>query len=298
MHITLTQMLYGCPYFLHIYESFLRGLYVGGTSILLENTDLSLIADHILKYGVTNIQGTPNQLISLNARVSQNITMSVISIECAGGLLSEMAETLLKRNFTEAVISRAWGSSETTGVCITSYLASNKSSFNIGKIIKPYKFKLSHNEITTMLISGEGIVKTIWDAGKIIHVEEWFDTKDIIEVVDDNIMFRGRLSGMIKCGGENIYPEEIEAIISKIRGVLDCIVFGIDDHLRGETIVALIQVSQVSSISEEYIKHQALNHGLRLNKIPKLMKLVPFDLPYKQSGKKDRQLAKEIYLYN
>ncbi len=285
------------PAHMHIYESFLRGLYVGGTSILVENTDLSLIADYILRYGITNIQGTPNQLISLNTRVSQNTTMSVISIECAGGLLSENAETLLKQNFTEAIISRAWGSSETTGVCITSHSASNKSPFNIGKVIKPYKFKLSDNDITTMLICGESIVKTIWDTGKIIHIGEWFDTKDIVEIVDDNILFRGRLSGMIKCGGENIYPEEIEAIISKISGILDCIVFGIDDNLRGETIVALIQVSQISSISEEYIKLQALSYGLRINKIPKLMKIVPFKLPYKQSGKKDRQKAKEIYLY-
>lgn len=285
------------PAHMHIYESFLRGLYVGGTNILLENTDLSLIADYIQKYGVTNIQGTPNQLISLNARVSQSITMSVVSVECAGGLLSEAAEILLKRNFAEAVISRAWGSSETNGVCITSYLSSDKSPFNIGKIIKPYKLKLSNSEPATMLISGEGLVKTILDGRKIIRVGEWFDTKDIVEIIDDNIIFRGRLSGMIKSGGENIYPEEIEAKISKIDGVLDCIVFGIEDHLRGEAIVALIQVSQDSSISEEYIKHEALNHGLRLNKIPRFMKLVPSVLPYKGSGKKDRQLAKEIYLY-
>lgn len=284
------------PAHMHIYESFSRGLYAGGTCILLENTELTLIADYIQKYGVTHIQGTPNQLISLNTRVSPSTTMSVVSIECAGGLLSENGERLLKRNFTEAVISRAWGSCETTGVCITSYLSDNKSSSNIGKIIKPYKLKLSDGGIPTMLLSGESIVKTIWNSGNIIHVEEWFDTKDIIELVDNNVMFRGRLSGMIKCGGENIYPEEVEGVISKISGVLDCIVFGIEDLLRGETIVALIQVSQASAITEEYIKHEALAHGLRLNKIPKLIKLVHFDLPYKQSGKKDRQLAKEIYL--
>ena len=57
---------------------------------------------------------------------------------------------------------------------------------------------------------------------------------------DNHIYLTGRKDNMIITGGENVNPEEIEAVIMQIPGVLDCAVIGLPDEKWGRKIVACI----------------------------------------------------------
>jgi acyl-coenzyme A synthetase/AMP-(fatty) acid ligase len=69
----------------------------------------------------------------------------------------------------------------------------------------------------------------------------WFRTGDRVELGPDNT-FRvlGRAGEMINVGGEKLFPQEVEAVILEVPGVLDCRVRGEPNALTGQTVVAEI----------------------------------------------------------
>ncbi|XP_058196951.1 2-succinylbenzoate--CoA ligase, chloroplastic/peroxisomal isoform X2 [Rhododendron vialii] len=73
--------------------------------------------------------------------------------------------------------------------------------------------------------------------------EDWLDTGDI-GTMDDcgNVWLVGRSKGRIKTGGENVYPEEVEAILSQHPGVSGIVVVGLPDTRLTEMVVACVQL--------------------------------------------------------
>jgi fatty-acyl-CoA synthase len=50
----------------------------------------------------------------------------------------------------------------------------------------------------------------------------------------------GRADDMVVVGGENVYPEEVEAVIAQVDGVADVAVVGTDDEEMGQVLVAFV----------------------------------------------------------
>ncbi len=85
---------------------------------------------------------------------------------------------------------------------------------------------------------------------------EWFRTGDIGCLDEDgNLYFRERTRHMIVSGGENIYPAEIERVISAVPGVAEVAVCGIPHPRWGETPTAGI-VRSDNTLSEEAIRRR------------------------------------------
>jgi long-chain acyl-CoA synthetase len=59
---------------------------------------------------------------------------------------------------------------------------------------------------------------------------------------------------MILVSGFNVYPNEIENLISTLPGVLECAAFGVPDAKAGEA-VKLVVVKRDPSLSEADIRH-------------------------------------------
>jgi acyl-CoA synthetase (AMP-forming)/AMP-acid ligase II len=74
-----------------------------------------------------------------------------------------------------------------------------------------------------------------------IDDEGWVHTGDLGYLDDDNYLFlSGRSGDMIIRGGENIAPEEVEAVLYEHNDVLDAAVVGLEDETWGERVVAAI----------------------------------------------------------
>ncbi|MAF46737.1 MAG: AMP-binding protein [Rhodospirillales bacterium] len=72
----------------------------------------------------------------------------------------------------------------------------------------------------------------------------WYRTGDIAVKRDDgDYDLRGRVDDMINSGGENIYPEDIEAVLLQMDNVVECSVIGEPDEKWGEIVVACLVVS-------------------------------------------------------
>jgi malonyl-CoA/methylmalonyl-CoA synthetase len=69
----------------------------------------------------------------------------------------------------------------------------------------------------------------------------WFATGDLVSVAGDGyVTVRGRRTELIITGGHNVYPAEVEAVLSRHPGVVEVAVVGVPSAEWGETVVAYV----------------------------------------------------------
>jgi fatty-acyl-CoA synthase len=80
----------------------------------------------------------------------------------------------------------------------------------------------------------------------------YFVTGDLGLIGDDGrVRFRGRLKEMIKTGGINVAPLEVEAVLLTHAAVKQAYVVGVPDRARGEVVVAAVEVHDDATASAE-----------------------------------------------
>ncbi len=94
-----------------------------------------------------------------------------------------------------------------------------------------------------------------------IDDEGWVHTGDLGYLDDDNYLFlSGRSGDMIIRGGENVAPEEVEAVLYEHDDVLDAAVVGVNDETWGERVVAAVVLrpgGSVDAVDEHARAHLA-----------------------------------------
>ena len=90
----------------------------------------------------------------------------------------------------------------------------------------------------------------------------WYDSGDVMRRDADGFYyFVGRADDMFVCGGENIYPGEVEMMLERQPGVLQAAVVPLADDIKGQRPVAFIVRRDGSSVTEDEIKSFALDNG-------------------------------------
>jgi long-chain acyl-CoA synthetase len=89
------------------------------------------------------------------------------------------------------------------------------------------------------------------------------DAEGYFEIVD-------RKKELIIAGGFNIYPSEVENVLFALAGVADCVVVGLPDRYRGETVKAyVVRAPGVTLTEEDVVAHCA--ESLTAYKVPKIV---------------------------
>src|SRR3954452_15924682 len=93
-----------------------------------------------------------------------------------------------------------------------------------------------------------------------------------IAVMDQDGWFTvvDRKKELIIAGGFNIYPSEIEEVLYTLVGVADCVVVGVPDAYRGETVKAYIVLQPGATLTEAEVKAYCAER-LTAYKVPKLV---------------------------
>ncbi len=87
-----------------------------------------------------------------------------------------------------------------------------------------------------------------------IDADGWLRTGDLGRIDDQGYLyFVDRIKEMIKPGGENVSPAEIERVISTFPGVNQVAVVGVPDERLGEAPAAFVELAPGTSIGEEEI---------------------------------------------
>jgi acyl-CoA synthetase (AMP-forming)/AMP-acid ligase II len=85
----------------------------------------------------------------------------------------------------------------------------------------------------------------------------WLHTGDLGTFDEDGFLhIAGRAREMIKCGGENIYPAEVERCLLEHPSVAEAAVFGVPDERWGEIVVAAVVPQAGATLAEdEVVEH-------------------------------------------
>ncbi len=91
-----------------------------------------------------------------------------------------------------------------------------------------------------LLVRGLSVCRGYWRRDA-FAAGEWFATGDLASVSDDGyVTIRGRRTELIITGGHNVYPAEVEAVLSRHPGVEEVAVVGVPSVEWGETVVAFV----------------------------------------------------------
>jgi fatty-acyl-CoA synthase len=123
------------------------------------------------------------------------------------------------------------------------------------RIVDPIGNVLDPGEVGEVQLRTYRAMDGYWGADEKTRVtidgEGWVHTGDLGYLDDDNYLFlSGRSGDMIIRGGENVAPEEVEAVLYEHPDVVDAAVVGLADDTWGERIVAAVVLRDGASIDD------------------------------------------------
>jgi long-chain acyl-CoA synthetase len=124
-------------------------------------------------------------------------------------------------------------------------------------------------------------------------VDGWLKTGDIFERNNDGFyFFRSRVDDMFSCGGENVYPKEVENLLFRHTDVSNAVVAPVPHAVKGYVPAAMVILRQGASTQASDLKSFCLEHGPAFAH-PRHVELVT-DFPLNGAGKIDRAAVKNI----
>jgi len=142
-------------------------------------------------------------------------------------------------------------------------------------------------------LRGPSITAGYWGRDKADYFTDdgWFRTGDAARRDDDGFYYpAGRVKEMFKSGGENVYPAEIENVLSLHHDVQDVAVIGIAHEKWGEVGLAVVVPAPGADITLDDLNSFA-GQRLAKYKLPKKLVLVD-NLPRNVTGKLSREQLK------
>jgi acyl-CoA synthetase (AMP-forming)/AMP-acid ligase II len=117
--------------------------------------------------------------------------------------------------------------------------------------------------------------------------EEYFNTNDMF-TVDQNgfYYYLGRGDDMFKCGGEKVYPTEVESVLNRHSAIGFSVVVGVADDIKGHKPYAFVKLHSGAGATEEELIQYAANN-LATYQIPKRIWFID-NIPMNTVGKTDR----------
>jgi acyl-CoA synthetase (AMP-forming)/AMP-acid ligase II len=207
------------------------------------------------------------------------------------------------------ILTQNYGQTEAMMTCTTlaptEHFVPGTSEPRIGCIGRPYTFveivlrdaagaPVAAGEIGEITVRSDHVMAGYWrmpeETAKVLR-DGWLWTGDLGRMDETGLVtLTGRSKEMLISGGHNIYPQELEAVLTSCPGVLEAAVVAQPDPDWGEIAVAFVSVAEESRLAAEDIR-AAVRPRLGI-RTPKRIEIVPA-LPKTGNGKVDKKLLRE-----
>ncbi|NUR31185.1 MAG: AMP-dependent synthetase, partial [Catenulispora sp.] len=112
----------------------------------------------------------------------------------------------------------------------------------------------------------------------------WWATGDVAYADDDGDLFLvDRIGELILVNGFNVYPYEVEVVLTAYPGVAEAAVVGQPDPVRGQSVRAFVVRAAGSTVTEAELRTHCERNLARF-KCPAVISFVP-ELPHSAIGK-------------
>jgi acyl-CoA synthetase (AMP-forming)/AMP-acid ligase II len=148
-----------------------------------------------------------------------------------------------------------------------------------------------------IVIRGPTVMAGYWQAPEVTAramAGGWFHSGDVAQRdADGYIYISDRKSDMIISGGINVYPKEIEEIIYRHPGVLECAVVGLPDREWGEAVTAFVAPRPGARVDADEVV-ELCRRELAGYKKPRRVVFVD-EIPRNPSGKVLKRILREQF---
>ena len=245
------------------------GMRMGGANILIPNPrDFAAMLKELSQHRFHSLPAV-NTLFNALANHPDfgQVDWSHLKISVGGGMAVQQATAKLWLEKTGCPICEGYGLSETSPSATCNPVDSTAYSGNIGLPMPNTELRLlddEGNDISAtgqpgeIAIKGPQVMAGYWqrpdETAKVMTADGFFRTGDV-GLVDERGYFKivDRKKDMILVSGFNVYPNEVEDVITQMPGVLECAAVGVPDAKAGE-VVKVVVVKKDPAITEADIR--------------------------------------------
>ncbi|OAJ52282.1 AMP-dependent synthetase [Paraburkholderia ginsengiterrae] len=289
-----------------ILVSTLSPLSAGGRVTLRERFDIDTFFDDVERLRPTYFSGVPTIYALLNA-LPDHVKPDTSSLRYGICGAAPASAELLKSFETRYgfPLIEGYGLSEGTCGSTVNPLDGVRKAGTVGlpfpgqriAIADPRGLHLPQGATGEVLIHGPNVMRGYLgkpeETAKTI-VDGWLHTGDIGRIDEDGYLsIVGRLKEMIIRGGENIYPREIEDVLSEFPGVLEAAVIGAPHETLGETVIAYVTYRPGFSGSTDALDEHCTSQLTRYKR-PVVINIVD-SLPKNAVGKIDKMKLRDMW---
>jgi long-chain acyl-CoA synthetase len=283
----------------HIFALTVNGLLfleLGGKNLLITNPrDIPAVVKELKQYPFTAITGV-NTLFNalLNNKEFHELDFSTLRLAVGGGASVQQAVAERWEKLTGKHLLEGYGLTESSPLVAVNPYDLKHYSGSIGlpvsstdvKIIDDDGNDAGPGESGELWVRGPQVMLGYWQqpaATDEVLKDGWLATGDIVTSDDEGFLrVIDRKKDMILVSGFNVYPTEIEDVISRHPKVSESAVIGVTNEVSGEAVKAFVVRRDNSLTKEELITHCRRN--LTGYKVPKEIEFCD-DLPKSNVGK-------------
>lgn len=268
---------------------------LGSTLVLHRRFKPATVLEDVAKHRVTAIVVVPvmlSRMLDALEKMDTRPDLSSLRIVFVSG--SQLGAELASRAMRELgpVVYNLYGSTEIAFVSIARPRDLKKNPATVGPLIKGVRVKIlddSGQEVPTGTV-GRIFVGNFFPfegytgGGSKEVIDGMMSSGDVGYFDRDGLLYvSGRDDEMIVSGGENVFPAEVEDLISGHPDVIEATAIGVDDSEWGARLRAFVVLREEAELTEEAVKNYVRDHLARY-KVPREVIFLA-ELPRNPTGK-------------
>jgi acyl-CoA synthetase (AMP-forming)/AMP-acid ligase II len=270
----------------------------GATLVVSADPNPAGALDLIARHGCTTFFAVPTTMILLvqTPGIEARQLPSLRLLAYSGAPMPVRAIERLRELYPDRLLHNFFGLTETTSC--TSVLPSDQALArpeSIGRVVPGLEAKivdddghaLPPGQVGELLIRGPSIVKGYYnrpEATAEAIVDGWLHTGDTALMDDEGFIFlQGRKKEMIIVGAENVYPVEVENVLTRHPAVAEAAAIGQPHAIFGEVVRAVVVLRPGHRATERDLKRWCSEY-LASYKVPRSFEFAEA-LPRNPSGK-------------
>ena len=256
---------------------------LGATVVLLPRFQVDEVLKALAAHRVTAFPGIPAMYLAVtNQRtVTQyDLTSIRFCISGAGPLFAEVQERF--ETLTGGRLIEGYGLTEASPVTHCNPIVGQRRSRCIGLPVPDTDARvvdfetgrrvLPIGEEGELQVKGPQVMRGYWNQQaetESVLRDGWLSTGDLVQMDEEGFFYiLDRKKDMIKSGGMNVYPREVDECLCRHPKVKDACVVGIPQELRGEKIKAFVVLKDGEQATAAEILEHCRGH-LAPFKVPK-----------------------------
>jgi fatty-acyl-CoA synthase len=271
------------------------GLFLGSTLLLRRKFKPPLVLEDIEKHKATAMVVVPvmlSRILDAVEKMDKKPDLSSLKVVFVSGsqLGAELASRALKD--LGPVIYNMYGSTEIAFATIAGPKDLERNAATVGPVVKGVKVKifddngkeLPQGEVGRIFVGNAFPFEGYTGGGQKQIIDGLLSSGDVGYFDEHGLLYvSGRDDEMIVSGGENVFPAEVEDLISGHPEVIEATAIGVEDKEWGHRLRAFVVKKQDASLDEDTVKHYVRDHLARY-KVPREVVFLD-ELPRNPTGK-------------